>query len=61
MKEYGFTESGLEVGDIYLVIRECGEVECAFKSTEDAKEYKRDLEAMTDGNIVWSIVKIYCY
>ena len=61
MRGYGFTESGLEVGDIYLVIRECGEVECAFKSKEDAKEYKRELEEMTDGNTTWNIVKTYCY
>ena len=61
MKECGFTESGLEVGDIYVVVRERGEIECAFKSREDAKEYKRDLEEMTDGNTTWNVVKIYCY
>lgn len=60
MREYGFTESGLEVGDIYLVIRECGEIECAFKSKGDAEEYKRDLEGMAE-NTTWNIVKIYCY
>lgn len=60
MREYGFTESGLEVGDIYLVVRECGEIECAFKSKEDAKEYKRDLENMSV-NTTWNIEKIYCY
>lgn len=61
MRGYGFTESGLEVGDIYLVIRECGEIECAFKSTKDAEECKKDLEEMTDGNTTWNIVKTYCY
>lgn len=60
MREYGFTESGLEVGDIYLVIRECGEIECAFKSEEEAREYKRDLENMSV-NATWDIEKIYCY
>lgn len=60
MREYGFTESGLEVGDVYLVVRECGEIECAFKSKEDAEEYKRNLEEMAE-NTTWSIEKTYCY
>lgn len=61
MKVSEYTEGGLEVGYIYLVVRECGEIECAFKKKDDAEEYKQDLEGMTDGNITWNIVKTYCY
>lgn len=52
----------LEIEDrrIYLVVRECGEIECAFRSNKLAEDYAKELEQMSE-NTTWSTIKTYCY